>query len=155
MPSYPALYYKPLEINYLTFTLSERQDCKFIISNIYSDSVENVSANFRYERSSRIGWVEIEGNIKLDEPYYIEDNGSKKMIYLSKKKKETYSWIHTENITVYDGKKARRAISIDLTHYEQFYYFLIKSMKEENRYGRFLIAGYFVFITDYGRPERK
>ena len=72
MPSYPALDYKLLEINYLTFTLSERQDCKFIISNIYSDSVENVSANFRYERSSRIGWVEIEGNIKLDEPYYIK-----------------------------------------------------------------------------------
>ena len=65
------------------------------------------------------------------------------MIYLSKKKKETYSWIHTENITIYDGKKARRAISIDLTHYEQFYYFLIKSMKEENRYGEkvFLVAG--------------
>ena len=76
------------------------------------------------------------------------------MIYMSKKKKETYSWIHTEKITVYDGKKARRTISIDLTHYEQFYYFLIKSMKEENRYGRFLIAGYFVFITDCRRPER-
>ena len=136
MLSYPALDYKPFEINYLTFTLSERQDCKFIISNIYSDSVENVSANFRYERSSRIGWVEIEGNIKLDEPYYIKDNGSKKMIYLSKKNRANYSWSHTENITVYDGKKARRAISIDLTHYEQFYYFLIKSMKEENRYGR-------------------
>ena len=63
------------------------------------------------------------------------------MIYLSKKKKETYSWIHTENITVYDGKKARKTIAIDLTHYKQFYYFLIKSMKEENIYGRFLIIG--------------
>ena len=62
---------------------------------------------------------------------------------MSKKKKETYSWIHTEKITVYDGKKARRAISIDLTHYEQFYYFLIKSMEEENRFGRFLIAVYY------------
>ena len=59
---------------------------------------------------------------------------------MSKKKKGTYSWMHTENITVYDGKKAKKTISIDLTHYNQLYYFLIKSMKEENRYGRFLIA---------------
>ena len=131
--------------NQLTsFTLSERQNCKFDISSINGDPIDDITANFKYESSRRFGWVQIEGNIKLDEAYYIKgSNGSKKMIYMSKKKKETYSWIHTENVTVYDGKKARRTISIDLTHYEQFYYFLIKSMKEENRYGRFFIVGYY------------
>ena len=128
------------DLKLIYFYLSERQDCKFNISNIRGDPVDDVTANFKYE-SSRM--VEIEGNIKLDEPYYIKDNGSKKMIYLSKNKKAKYSWIHYENITVHDGNKARREISIDLTHYEQFYYFLIKSMKEENRYGKkvFLVAG--------------
>ena len=130
------------DLKLIYFYLSERQDCKFNISNIRGDPVDDVTANFKYE-SSRSFWVEIEGNIKLDEPYYIKDIGSKKMIYLSKKNKAKYSWIHYENITVHDGNKARREISIDLTHYEQFYYFLIKSMKEENRYGKkvFLVAG--------------
>ena len=129
-------------------TLSERQNCKFNISSINGDPIDDVTANFKYESSRRFGWVQIEGNIKLDEPYYIKDNGSKKMIYLSKKKKETYSWIHTENVTVYDGKKARKTISIDLTHYKQFYYFLIKSMKEENRYGK-LLNTEIIFVLVY------
>ena len=117
-------------------TLSERQNCKFNISSINGDPIDDVTANFKYESSRRFGWVQIEGNIKLDEAFYIEENCSKKLIYMSKKKKGTYSWMHTENITVSDGKKERRAISIDLTRYEQFYYFLIKSMKEEDRYGK-------------------
>ena len=90
------------------------QGCKFDVLNRNMETVNGVSATFMTNRTAR-SFVEVKGDIKMDNPYVLKTNHTSKKVYLSNKKYETFSWNRTKKIEILNGKQTERKIKINIT----------------------------------------
>ena len=91
--------------------------CKFDVLNRNMETVNGAYATYINNGTATTrSFVEVKGDIKMDNPYVLKTNHTAKKIYLSKKKFVTYNFTHTEPIEILNGKKKEeRKIEINVT----------------------------------------
>ena len=91
--------------------------CKFDVLNRNMEIVNGVSATYMTNGTATTrSFVEVKGDIKMDNPYVLKTNHTSKKVYLSDKKYETYHWNRTKKIKIINGKeKEDKRIEINIT----------------------------------------
>ena len=91
--------------------------CKFDVLNRNMETVNGAYATYINNGTATTrSFVEVKGDIKMDNPYVLKTNQTSKKVYLSNKKFETYYWNRTKKIKIVNGEeKKERKIEINIT----------------------------------------
>ena len=93
--------------------------CKFDVLNRNMETVNGASATYMSNGTGTAtarSFVEVKGDIKMDNPYVLKTNHTSKKVYLSDKKNKLYQWNRTKKIKIVNGKeKEERKIDINVT----------------------------------------
>ena len=91
--------------------------CKFDVLNRNMETVNGAYATYMNNGTATTrSFVEIKGDIKMDNPYILKTNHTSKKVYLSNEKYKTYLWNRTKKIKIVNGKeKEEKKIEINIT----------------------------------------
>ena len=107
--------------------LSEKTNvCKYEVFDRNEKPVNETTAVYN---KSKEGLVEIEGEIKMGNIYYLKTNETEKLLYLTDEINETNTWNHTEPITIKNGEQKERKITIKIEDQKFFDFFLVSKRK--------------------------
>ena len=107
--------------------LSEKTNvCKYEVFDRNKKPVNETTAVYN---KSKEGLVEIKGDIKMGNIYYLKTNETEKMLYLTAVTNETNTWNHTESITIQNGEQKERKITITIEDQKFFDFFLVSERR--------------------------
>ena len=75
--------------------------------------------------NSKKGLIEINGDIKMGNIYYLKTNETKQLLYLTDKTNETNTWNHTEPVRIKNGEQKEKQLSIKIEDQRFFDFFLV------------------------------